>query len=224
MNKKKIYSPEHKAFVKAEHWPRESDLKKLEVALKPLLKKSKLFAFLYHKTNKLYSQIPKRKDGEKAIIHPLNTVLNLLRVGIKDEVILCCGLVHDYVEEKVDLYRDLNKIDDNNSKGIKDLDEYEDYFFEKSREQLIDFCLKNNVNTNKATKIIETTRLLTRHKRDYYYQSICTIFTHQDLEIREIALLVKLADRMHNVLCIHCFNEQERIYQCFKNIFILNNV
>lgn len=224
MRKRKIYSPEHKSFVRLEHWPREKDITKLEKAIKPLLNKSKLFTFLYHKTKKLYSQVPDRKDGEKAIIHPLNTVLNLLRSGVKDEVILCCGLVHDYAEEKVDLYRDLNKIDEKSIKGIRDLDEYENYFIEKSRIQLIDFCEKNKIKISKANKIIETTKLLTRHKRDFYYRSICTIFTHGNPEIREIAIIVKLSDRMHNVLSIQCFKEQERIYQCFKNIFILNNV
>lgn len=41
--------------------------------------------------------------------------------------------------------------------------------------------------------------------------------------LKERALQVKLADRMHNILCLDCFDGEERIYQCFKNLFILNN-
>ena len=41
---------------------------------------------------------------------------------------------------------------------------------------------------------------------------------------KQAAIHIKLADRIHNVLSIETFNGQERIYECFKNLFILNNV
>jgi len=49
------------------------------------------------------------------------------------------------------------------------------------------------------------------------------MFQHQDEKIKEIAIQVKLADRTHNILSIECFGEEKRNYQCFKNLFILNN-
>jgi len=73
-------------------------------------------------------------------------------------------------------------------------------------------------------EVLGAVRLLTRHKRDCYYQSIIEIFVGDDEKMRERAIPVKLSDRIHNILCIESFNEQQRMFQCFKNLFILNNV
>jgi len=36
-------------------------------------------------------------------------------------------------------------------------------------------------------------------------------------------IMVKLADRMHNIQTIDNYADDEKLYQCFKNLFILNN-
>ena len=88
---------------------------------------------------------------------------------------------------------------------------------------MIDFSKKEKIDLVNVKTIISTLKLLTRHKRDFYYRSVSDIFIHKDPKIKEMAIKVKLADRTHNILCVDCFSEQERIYQAFKNIFILNS-
>ena len=168
--------------------------------------------------------MPLRKNGENPFAHPLNTVLNLLRAGVKDEVILCSALVHDYVEEKVDLYRDEYKFNEKKQAGIRKLDEYEKKTFIAFENEILTFSSRRKIDSKIGKKIIATTRLLTRHKRDFYYRSVINIFTHHNAEIKESAILVKLADRLHNIHTIGNFNGSERNYQCFKNMFILNSV
>ncbi|NQV91455.1 HD domain-containing protein [Candidatus Woesearchaeota archaeon] len=224
MVKRKVHSPEHRVYIKLEPWTRITDLRLLEHIMLLIQKKYALFSFLYPKTKALYNKMPLRKNGENPFTHPLNTVLNLLRAGVKDEIILCAALVHDYVEEHVDLYRDEHKINEMKQDGIKILDNFEKKTFEEFENEIQAFCKKRKIDPKKGDKIVDTTRLLTRHKRDFYYRSIINIFTHQNTEIKENAILIKLADRLHNILTIGNFNETERNYQCFKNMFILNSV
>jgi len=221
---RKVYSPEHKAYINSEFWKRITDIQQLEHLMEPLRKKHILFSYLYPKTKALYNRIPLRKNGENSFGHPLNTILNLLRAGIKDEIVLCSALIHDYVEEQVDIYRDAHQINDKKNEGIRILDEQEKEIFLELEKELNTFCIIKKIDLKNAEKIIATTRLLTRHKRDFYYRSIITIFTHHNTEIKENAILVKLADRLHNILTIGSFNKGERNYQCFKNMFILNSV
>lgn len=208
-------SQEYKEYKYLQHWYKQDDAKRLkELVLKD---KTDLFIYLFEKTWKLYSGLPRRKDGQERFIHPLNIVLALQGAGIKDEITLCVGLIHDYVEETVDIYKRKNDIS-LDKKGVKKLDDYEDEVFKELEKNLL-----NHADKDKVKKIISALRLLTRHKRDFYYRSISGIFNHSDKEIKEIAIRVKLSDRIHNILSISTFNEQERIYQCFKNLFILNN-
>jgi hypothetical protein len=65
--------------------------------------------------------------------------------------------------------------------------------------------------------------LLTRHKRHFYYRSISAIFTCKDEELKKKAIQIKLADRIHNIQSLDSFCFQGKIYQCFKNLFIINN-
>ena len=224
MAKRKVHSSEHRVYIKLEHWKKITDLRLLEHFMLPLKRKFPLFSFLYPKTKALYNRMPLRKNGENPFAHPLNTILNLLKAGVKDEVILCAALVHDYVEEQVDLFRDEHKINEKTAKGIRRLDDFEREVFITFEEEILIFCKRRKIDLKKGKKIIATTRLLTRHKRDFYYRSIINIFTHHNTEIKENAILIKLADRLHNVLTIGNFNEAERNYQCFKNMFILNSV
>jgi hypothetical protein len=181
-----------------------------------------LFSYIYDKAKELYMHLPLRRNGEHPFIHPINTVINLKRAKIDDGVTLCAGLFHDFFEESVDLYKTKKKLKEDR-KGIKILDKYEQKVAKQFEEELTAFCKAKDIEGSAPKKIIAITRLLTRHKRDFYYRSIACIFNEQDNDLKEKAIQIKLADRTHNILCIEVFNEQERIYQCLKNIFIINN-
>jgi len=216
-------SSSYKAYKTLQHW-KPTD--KILPSDKLFNKKDKLYPlmeYIYKRTEEFYLRLPKRKNGQESFIHPINVVLALKEAGIKDQITLAAGLLHDAVEERVDLYRDDENIIED-KKGIKILDDYEIKVFNKIEKELNEFCIKNKFDTEIINELISIVKLLTRHKRDFYYKSIFYMFQDQDEKIQEKAILVKLADRMHNILSIECFNEQERIYQCFKNLFILNNV
>lgn len=215
-------TPAYEYFEILKRWKRISDIDEMEKLMRPLRNSSPLFNFLYEKTKELYSKMPLRKDGEISFLHPLNAVLNLQRATVEDDVILSAGLIHDYVEEKVDLYRDEHGIKED-SKGIKILDDYEEIAFKELESGLMEFAKKEEIDEEKIKNIISVIKLLTRHKRDFYYRSVSDIFTSKENGVKEMAIMVKLADRMHNILCLDCFGEEERIYQCFKNLFILNS-
>ncbi|MDP3698504.1 MAG: hypothetical protein Q8R47_02870 [Nanoarchaeota archaeon] len=205
---------EYQAFKYLQHWKKEDDLQKLQDSFSDI---SPLFSYLFQKAVLLYGQLPPRKDGASSFIHPLNVVLALKDAKITDEITLCVGLMHDYVEEIVDVYRDEHDLDED-GKDIELLDKYESEVFAAFEQELL-----GHTDAAAAKTIIATLRLLTRHKRDFYYRSISTIFQHEEERIKEIAIQVKLADRTHNILSIECFSEEKRNYQCFKNLFILNN-
>ena len=221
-SKRRKQSEEYKKFLWIRHW----------IAYSKVLRPSKLvdkkdplyplFVYLYSKTRELYKQLPFRKNGEDSFIHPINLVGVLTASDVNDMTTLCAALVHDFVEEEVDLHKKRNKLKED-KRGIEVLDKYELKVFEEFENDLNTFCKENNLDNSSIKKIIGVTRLLTRHKRDFYYRSICHIFDSKDDEIQEKAIQVKLADRTHNILSIECFTEQERIYQCFKNLFILNS-
>ena len=208
-------SNEYKAYHYLKHWQKENDFERLKKITKE--DKTPSFMHLFKKTEQLYSKLPNRKDGQERFIHPLNVVLALQGANINDEITLCVGLLHDYVEEIVDFYKEENnfKMD---QEGVKKLDGYEVHVFKELEKELLE-----NMKEEKVKMIINSLKLLTRHKRDFYYKSISNIFQSDDERVKKIAIQVKLADRIHNILSIDCFNEQERIYQCFKNLFILNN-
>lgn len=182
-----------------------------------------LCEFLYNKCKLLYSELPQRKNGYDSFIHPINVILNLKKAGVTDVVTLLCGLMHDYIEELVDLYRDEHKLNENDAPSKQILDEHEIKLVVEFEKELNDFCLKEMNDCSSVEQIVESLKLLTRSKRDYYYKSISYIFGCEDPEIRERAIQVKLADRIHNILSIECFDERGRLYQCFKNLFIVNS-
>ena len=206
---------EYQAFRYLQHWRKEDDLQKLKALFSD---GSSLFSYLLVKTEELYSLLPRRKDGQEALLHPLNVVLALKGANITDQITLSVGLLHDYVEEVVDVYRDEHGLDEDGP-DIEKLDRYEAEVFAKLEEDLL-----RHADPAAVTMIIAALKLLTRHKRDFYYRSISNIFQQSDEQAKEIAIQVKLADRMHNILSIECFSEEKRNYQCFKNLFILNNV
>jgi hypothetical protein len=213
--------PEYAAYRRSRPWTAIADEQLLTRKLNPLLKSSKLFAHLYELTQKTYQNVPSRKNGENAIGHPLNIVIFLQQAGITDEITLCAGLIHDLVEEEVDIYRDENQIKGYRT-GLNQLDIYEHHVVKKIKDDLIDFSKQQNIPSSSIDQLIDTVQLLTKHKKDFYYQYIANIFKSTNKN-QERAIQIKLADRLHNILCIQCFVEEERIFQCFKNLFILNN-
>ena len=216
-------SAEYEVFRDLEHWMPAKDIVSITDIMPEEDKLFGFFAYLYAQTKSIYAHVAVRKNGEDPFVHPLNVVINLQRAGITDAITLCAGLMHDYIEEKVDIYRDSQNILEW-GKGIKILDEYEERVFLELEQKLSEFAAKNGVSQRVIKDILAILTLLTRHKRDFYYQSIIGIFECRDEKIRERAIQVKLADRTHNILCIDNFTEEQRLFQCFKNLFILNNV
>ena len=223
MIKKIFESREHKAYQILQNWKPTAKILKAEDLFPKKNKFFPLFSFLYQKTLELYKQVKQRRNGQPAFIHPVNLVLSLKEAGIKDEIILCSGLIHDYLEEKVDLYRKKKNLQKRSSKNIRILDDYEEKSARQLHKEIDLFCQEEKFESYVCEEIIQITRLMTRHKRDFYYRSMCNLFTFKDEKIKEKAIVIKLADRMHNILSIECFDETARIYQCFKNLFILNN-
>jgi len=181
-----------------------------------------LFNYLYKKTRKLYFELPPRKNGEDLFLHPLNLVNSLKKAKVQDILIYCVALTHDYVEEMVSLYEKKNKVE-LDKKGIKRLDDYEEKVFQDLENDLKEFCKKEKIKGNATYIIIQTLRVLTRHKRHYYFKSLSAIFNCKDQDIKLRAIQVKLADATHNLHCIESFDEETRLYTSFKSLFILNN-
>ncbi len=215
-------SPEYREFKLLELWKAIPDIPFLEKKIEPMQKTSVLFAYLCERTKGVYLKLPKRKNGEEALVHPLNVVAYLQQAGIKDEITLCAGMIHDLIEEKIDIYQQENKIKGYNV-GLNQLAQYEEEVYAQFKKEITAFCRKKDIQGEIAKQLLMVAKLLTRNKKDFYYKYINRIFHCPDDLARERALQIKLADRTHNVLCIECFNEEERIFQCFKNLFILNN-
>src|SRR3989344_8572769 len=158
---------EYQTFKYLQPWQKENDLQKLKLLFANL---NPLFSYLFQKTEQLYAKLSARKDGDNPFLHPLNVVLALKDARITDEITLCVGLLHDYVEEVVDVYRDEHHLDED-GKDIELLDKYEGEVFAAFEKELL-----QHADTAATKTIINALRLLTRHKRDFYYRSISNIF------------------------------------------------
>jgi len=212
-------SPEYRMYKLLEIW---LPLKKVPLNTSLLHTKDKLILYLYHKIKQECKHFPKRKNGEDQFIHPLNTLYYLQKAKVDDKVTLAAGLLHDYVEEKVDLYKRQNNITED-SKGVTILDNYELELIAKLEQELQLFCKKNKLPLVLVGRIINIITILTRNKRHLYYRSISKIFNCKNERTKEQAIQIKLADRMHNIQTVSSYDEEGQIYQCFKNLFILNN-
>ena len=175
----------------------------------------KLFEFVYNLIKEECKKNPRRKNGEPTLLHPLNVVVNLRRAEVTDPITLSIGLLHDLVEDQVDFYQKTNKTPLSDLCALRSS---EQQFYRELSEKLKRYTTPANI-----TLIVETVKLLTRKKREFYYKSIAAIFSCTNKKMKERAILVKLSDRIHNILSIETFNEKQRLHECFKNIFILNN-
>ena len=208
---------EQEMYLLLKHWQAERHLLSPEQLLSPTTLQYPLFLKAYSLTEKRCQCCPMRKNGEPTLIHSLNVVFNLQKAGVTEIATLTIGLVHDVVEDYIDSYRKENNIPlDENGPII--LDNLEKEYYLKLIAELSGFS-----SVPEAERILKVVSLLTRNKREYYYQSIAKIFNSPDKDMKEKAIQVKLADRLHNILCIEHFKEEQRLYECFKNLFILNN-
>jgi hypothetical protein len=210
-----------KNFEIIKHW-RPINKKTSQKELTVLCKKYKLFSYFYHETYKLCKSLPKRKDGSDCFIHPCNVVKSLLNAKINDEISFCAGISHDYIEEIVDLYAKQHKIKDDNE-GKKILDYYAIEATKKLKNGAIKHFANNKTSIKKINEIISVLILLTRYKRHYYYNSLSRLFKFKEKNIRLKAIEIKLSDRLHNILSLSSFDDSGKIYQCYKNLFIINS-
>ena len=212
-------SPEYNSYLNSEIW---KPLTKILSASQLIDKNDRLLNYLYQKIKLQYKKFPLRKDGTDPFMHPLNTFYYLKKSGITDPVTLAAGLLHDYIEENVDLHKEKKKIG-NDEKSFKILSEYELKLLRELHQELKLFCKEENINPALAKKITDVIYILTRDKTHLYYHSISEIFNSKNEKTKQRAIQVKLADRTHNIQTLSSYNEEGSIYQCFKNLFILNN-
>lgn len=220
-------SPEYESYGALEHWRPVRKILSPEKFISPESELYLLFVLLYQMTLEFYLKLPLRKNGERSFIHPLNVMHFLKRASVQEKHIddgtLIAGLLHDYVEESVDIYRKQHKLS-LKKPDLLLLEKYEQTILEELRQKIAGFYQGSVVARKRTEAIVSTVALLTRCKQHSYYVYISAMFNTRNKKSKERAIHVKLADRIHNVLCIECFNERERIYQCFKNLFLLNNV
>jgi hypothetical protein len=167
----------------------------------------------YRLAESFYKDLPPRKNGEPTFTHPTNVAMYLKMAHCQSHVI-ASGLLHDVLEDRVDLVREHTG---------QSADELELELRGEFASDVICSSTECSFPRDVAERVVEIVWTLTRHKADLYYKSISAVFTHPDLSIRIAAALVKLADRMHNIQTIENYESEEKLYQCFKNIFILNN-
>jgi (p)ppGpp synthase/HD superfamily hydrolase len=117
-------TPEYKAYEELRFWKPGRKILPPQALFDKKSKLFELFNYLYEQTKETYSLLPLRKNGDNSFIHPLNVVLGLKQAGIDDETTLCAGLIHDVVEEKVDLYKREKQLG-SSRKDVAKLDVYE---------------------------------------------------------------------------------------------------
>ncbi|MBI2572748.1 HD domain-containing protein [Candidatus Woesearchaeota archaeon] len=219
------YKSEKEAFEDLQLWKPSVKIFPPKALFDPKARMYPLFCYLYAQVRSTYTKVHKRKNGQNPFVHPLNVVYGLREAEIKDETTLCAGLIHDLIEERVDIYKsELITRKTKKETILSTLAEFERKTYHSFEEEILNFCNKNHLPLTCAKEILTITKLLTRHKRHFYYKSLSQIFQHPDANIREKAIQIKLADRLHNILTIEKFDNHQRIYECFKNLFILNNV
>lgn len=170
----------------------------------------------YGMSERLYAELPPRKNGEPAFTHPTNVAL-YLKYAVAQPHVIACGLLHDVLEDRVDREKRAR------GGGILELDDLVMKIRGEFATDIVQLCDRSLFPRDLAERVVEVAWTLTRHKADLYYKSINGVFTHTDVSVRIAAALVKLSDRMHNIQTIENYDDDEKLYQCFKNLFILNN-
>ncbi len=197
-----------------EHRKAPSSIDEITAGLDPV--DEKLIRAVYEMVQAVYQKLPQRRNGDDSFAHPTNVAM-FLREAHAQAHVIAAGLLHDVLEDRSDFESDRTDM------TPKDRDIALRLLRGQFAESLIASSTRAHFPRDVAERIVEIVWTLTRHKADLYYKSISGIFTHPDLQVRLGAALVKLADRMHNIETIDNYVAEEQIYQCFKNLFILNN-
>lgn len=168
---------------------------------------------VYEIAKGIYDKLPPRKNGQPAFTHPSN-VARILKLAQVQPYVIAAGLLHDVMEDLIDQERDRTgrpaRMIEHNARGV-------------FASEVIRTAEQTFFPREVAERLVEVAWTLTRHKADLYYKSISAVFNHTDHVVRMAAALVKLADRMHNIQTIENYGDEDKLYQCFKNLFILNN-
>jgi hypothetical protein len=168
-----------------------------------------------------YRNVPPRRDGSQAFTHPTNVAM-YLRLARCTAYVVAAGLLHDMLEEAVDNEKQSLKVTQGKDLSPLQADRLLDGYRAQFAEKIMRICRDTGFPRDLAERVVIIVEVLTRHKSDMYYKSIFCIFNDPDEAVRLGGVLVKLADRMHNIQTIGIYQDEEKIYQCFKNIFILN--
>jgi hypothetical protein len=160
-----------------------------------------------------YRAIPPRRNGEAAFTHPTNVAQYLVNAHAQPHVV-ACALLHDVVEDGAEVDPALAGTDLDTAQRLKR---------EEMERRMTLAAAAVGFPRHLISRVFDVVWTLTRHKTDLYYKSISGIFHHHQPEVRYAATLVKLADRMHNIQTIENYLDDQKLYQCFKNLFILNN-
>ncbi len=173
----------------------------------------RFIALCYKLAETFYAGQKPRNNGELAFTHPTNVAL-ILKLAVSQPHIVAAGLLHDLLEDMLDREKErLGHVGPDIDAACR----------ARFAEDVIRIAERSLFPRHIAERVVEVTWTLTRHKADLYYKSISGVFTHTDPDVRVAAALVKLADRMHNIQTIENYKDEEKLYQCFKNLFILNN-
>ncbi|HPC92055.1 MAG TPA: HD domain-containing protein [Myxococcota bacterium] len=172
-----------------------------------------LITGVYQLAQELYSRMKRRKNGQQAFVHPTNVARFLKLAGCKPYVI-AIGLLHDVPEERTDhFFNEYQELHPDASDPIR----------MHFSQEISDLCYEVDVRPAEARLIVGATDALTRKRSDNYYESINDVFNNADRQVAYIAAMVKMADRMHNILTIDNYEATDKIYQCYKNLSILNS-
>ena len=188
------HSLEHQAYDYLQLWEPITTVLAPEELMNPHDPLFPLFSCLYGKAQHLYTHVSRRKNGQNPFLHPVNLVVALLRAKVEDGITLCTGLIHDIIEEKVDLYLQKHSFREDK---MRLAEHYEVDAFHALEKELIHCCQEHSLPFSHVTKIITLLKLLTRHKRHFYYKSMSGIFDAPDNELKEAAMICGTKSGMH---------------------------
>jgi len=217
-----MINPAHVVFEEIKIWEPHAGVVPVQEITSGFAGRDKAFLEgCYNFGKEFYKNLPSRRDGSEAFSHPTN-VANYLRLAKCTAYVVAAGLLHDMLEEAVDSERRSRKAMDDKPLSAIEADRLLDGYRAQFGEKLVTIAKKAEFPRDLAERVVTIVEVLTRHKSDMYYKSIFCIFNDPDEAVRLGGALVKLADRMHNIQTIGIYPDEEKIYQCFKNIFILN--
>ncbi|MGI6683023.1 MAG: HD domain-containing protein [Myxococcota bacterium] len=154
----------------------------------------------------------RRRNGESRFTHPTNVAHFVKMAGCKPHVI-AAAILHDTVDEPIRLLIE--------EKG-KDAEINEEELGKFVHGEILKATDETGYDRDLAELVYKIVLVLTHVDADRFYEGIGEIFSHYDYDIRLISVAIKLADRLHNIRTIENYVDEDRLYQCFKNVILLN--